>query len=581
RGWRDDAAGQRGLRTRLGAAADEWRRLGRRAEALWNAPQLAEAAGLDDLADSDRTFLDASRRAARRRRVARTAIAISLPAVVVATWFAIRHQNHGARDRAVAGHADRAADHLRVAQAARDQADRDRTDAFRAFDSDHGDGAEVLWHRARTEVTSAHAAYAAAASELEAAVLLDGDRDDIRAQLAHVIFDHALVAEADRDPTAANEIATRLVAFDSEGSLVASWRKPAELTVTAPAAVAIELRRYDDHDGRLELGEPITSTTGHQLVRDVEAGSYLVELRGRDGMVVRCPVLLARAETVTLEVKIPNAASVPAGMIYIPPGRFLYGGVGDEIYRRHFLSTVPLHTVATRGYSIAKHEVTFAEWIAYLRALPPAERELRRPRMSSNAAAAVILAGGTRADEPFALDLRELIELPVVREGQPLVFADRATRHEVRWENTPVTGISFNDARAYADWLDHTGRLPGARLCTDLEWERAARGADGRVWTTGDRLDDDDANIDVTYARKPHGMGPDEVGMHPRSTSPFGVDDMVGNAYELVVDSRGRPVQRSGSWWHTSATAQSANRDLAEPTLRVAWLGIRLCTGAP
>jgi formylglycine-generating enzyme required for sulfatase activity len=431
------------------------------------------------------------------------------------------------------------------------------------------------------EVTSAHAAYAAATSELEAAVLVDGGRDDVRAQLVGAIFDHALVAEADRDPTTANEIATRLIAFDTEGSLVASWRKPAELTVAAPAATAIQLRRYDDHDGRLELGEPIASTTEHQLVRDVEAGSYVVELRGADGMVVRCPVLLGRAEAVTLNIAIPAAASVHASMIYVPPGRFLYGGVGDDMFRRTFLSTAPLHTVTTRGYLIAKHEVTLAEWMAYLRALPAGERELRRPRTSPNPGTGVILAGGTRADEPFALDLSALVAVPVVHEGERLVFAGRKTRRDVRWENTPVTGISFIDAQAYASWLDHTAKLPGARLCNDLEWERAARGADGRTWTTGDRLDDDDANIDATYGREDNARAPDEVGMHPRSTSPFGVDDMVGNAYELVVDTQGHPVQRSGSFWHTAATAQSANRDLADPALRTAYLGLRLCTDAP
>ena len=76
--------------------------------------------------------------------------------------------------------------------------------------------------------------------------------------------------------------------------------------------------------------------------------------------------------------------------------------------------------------------------------------------------------------------------------------------------------------------------MPGARLCTELEWERAARGADDRLFPHGDELDADDANFDVTYGRVDSAYGPDVVGSHPASRSPFGVDDLAGNVFELV-----------------------------------------------
>jgi hypothetical protein len=82
RGWRDDVAGQRGLRTRLAAAADDWRRLGRQRDAV--EPRAARrAVKLDELSDGDR----GSRSDAQPCGVAGSAVAIaaSLPAVAIAT----------------------------------------------------------------------------------------------------------------------------------------------------------------------------------------------------------------------------------------------------------------------------------------------------------------------------------------------------------------------------------------------------------------------------------------------------------------------------------------------------------------
>src|SRR6185503_7285159 len=97
-------------------------------------------------------------------------------------------------------------------------------------------------------------------------------------------------------------------------------------------------------------------------------------------------------------------------------------------------------------------------------------------------------------------------------------------QREHDWRRFPVIGISAEDAIAYAAWLARTGRVPGARLCTEVEWERAARGADGRTYPGDHEFAPDDANIDVTHGK--NDKGPDEVGSHPASRSPFGVEDM-------------------------------------------------------
>ena len=120
------------------------------------------------------------------------------------------------------------------------------------------------------------------------------------------------------------------------------------------------------------------------------------------------------------------------------------------------------------------------------------------------------------------------------REGELLHYQGRAQRAAQDWLRFPVTGLTFADAQAFVQWLAETRRLPGARLCSEQEWERAARGADDREYPHGDTLAPADANFGETYGREPRALGLDEVGAHPASRSPMGLYDMLGNAEEWV-----------------------------------------------
>jgi eukaryotic-like serine/threonine-protein kinase len=119
--------------------------------------------------------------------------------------------------------------------------------------------------------------------------------------------------------------------------------------------------------------------------------------------------------------------------------------------------------------------------------------------------------------------------------------------------------------------------VPRARLCTEYEWERGARGADGRDFPSGAHLPSAAANYDETHGKE--GLGPDQVGAHPGSTSPFGLADMSGNAYEWATSSlsEGELVHRGGSYWHDAKTARAVNRTVSMSSLRDATLGVRIC----
>ncbi|HEX3760133.1 MAG TPA: SUMF1/EgtB/PvdO family nonheme iron enzyme, partial [Kofleriaceae bacterium] len=580
--WCEGAAGQRALRTRLAAAADDWHRLGRRRDALWNRAQLAEAAALDELSGGDRAFLAASRAAARDRRIARIALAASLPAVAVATALVLQHRGRAARDREIAAHLAAADPQLAAGQRARDAARRDRGEAFRRFDAARDD-AEPTWRAALAALATARAGYDAAARELELALLSDTTRDDVRARMAAALDELATLAELAGDPRARDELVGRLAAFDTGGQRTAAWNAPAALAIAAPGAARIAVRGYADRDGRLELGPTIAHADRPRLDVALPAGSYAVELTGGDGLIVHDPVQLARGEAMRLDVPLPRAADVPPGLVYVPAGRFLTGDAsGNDDYRVNFLAAAPLHPVTTAAYLIGRTEVTFGDWIAYLRALSPAEREARRPRGSSIGGITLRLDGGGPG-EPFTLVIQPGVSPLVAREGEPLVYAGRTARREIRWETAPVSGISFDDARAYAAWLARAGRVPGARLCTEREWERAARGADGRIWAHGNRIDPDDANLDVTYHRDVLSWGPDPVGAHPASTSPFGLVDTVGNVWEWVEPAPSptpgahEATVRGGSWFQGNASAQAANREQSSAEIHSSLYGLRIC----
>jgi iron(II)-dependent oxidoreductase len=111
------------------------------------------------------------------------------------------------------------------------------------------------------------------------------------------------------------------------------------------------------------------------------------------------------------------------------------------------------------------------------------------------------------------------------------------------WGNKPVTWVSQEDARAYANWA-------GKRLPHEWEWQYAAQGGDGRLYPWGNEWDDSAVPVpDKSRTIR----GPDAVDGHPKGASPFGVMDMVGNVWQWTEEftdehTRGG-VLRGGSYY--------------------------------
>ncbi len=580
--WLEEEAETRALRHRLEAAAADWDRLARPPEALWNERQLAELHVIDatSLRPREAAFAAAGARRLRRRRLLRVLVLAAVPVLLGGILGGVRLAQHSAlRDEVDA--------HVAVVHAVMGRAgthagelERQRAVAFARFDAGDTVLGEAAWETARTTEAELEELYGQAMRELETAARRDADRADVRALLGDVIEARALLAERRHDRIQVEEFLPRLRLFDEDGTRLARWHAPGTLAIeSSPAGARVLLERYERHrDGRIEAGP--ASELGVTPLADVAVppGSYRLTFAAPGHAQVRYPLVVRRGEARPIEVALPTSSALPADFVYVPAGRSLYGSAGDEDLRRGFYGAVPMHEVHTDAYVIAVHETTYAEWIAFLDALPAEQRAQRTPQ--ADAAAFQQAPGLQRLDDGvWQIAVMVGAQRQVVRAGERLTRTARSTRVTQDWLRLPVTGIRWEDGQAYMDWLDRTGRVPGARYCTEFEWERAARGADGRPFPNGERIGADEANFDETYAREVAAMAPDEVGSFPMSASPMGLHDAMGNVYELAAPPRssGEKVARGGAYFFGALSGRAMNRNVIGPDFRDGTLGLRVC----
>jgi sulfatase modifying factor 1 len=229
-----------------------------------------------------------------------------------------------------------------------------------------------------------------------------------------------------------------------------------------------------------------------------------------------------------------------AAMIWVPAGPFTMGMGDAEIARlvkerqgwkaEWFLGEKPQHTVTLDGYWVYKYEVTVAQYRKYCKE-----------------------TGRTMPEQP-------------------------------KWsgDTLPVVHITWEQATAYAKWA-------GTRLPTEAEWEKAARGDDGRIFPWGNAWHEEKCNN--WSDRQPAGGGYQSmkaapVGSYSTGASPYGVEDLSGNAWEWVQDwydpnyyadapaknPQGPEfgelrVLRGGSWGSSSKSLRTTTRNAEAPDL--------------
>ena len=246
-------------------------------------------------------------------------------------------------------------------------------------------------------------------------------------------------------------------------------------------------------------------------------------------------------------------------MVYVPAGEFMMGSHGAD--PKADTDESPRHTVYLDSYWIDRLEVTNFRYAEFLNTLGDHI--------------------GTCEGQDCAETQVEDKNSHILRQGGRYVV-------ERGFEDHPVTQVNWYGARAYCRWA-------GARLPTEAEWEKAARGVDGRAYPWGKEM--------PNCKKAQYGDCGGEtvpVGTKPRGDSPYGALDMAGNVWEWVADwyepayYRSSPAQnplgpepglhkafRGGSWGYPPTFLRTTDRARNRPTYAGFDIGFRCAATMP
>jgi len=314
-------------------------------------------------------------------------------------------------------------------------------------------------------------------------------------------------------------------------------------------------------------------------------GSYLLKLRAPGREEVLYPVHISRQHhwdgvrpggDKAHPIWLPPAGTMTSEECYVPAGWFLSGGDSEAI------EPLPRRRIWIDGFVISRSPVTNRQYLAFLNALLASGEEER----------ALDFVPTERGADPKS---RGRLIYQRGKDGK-FCLGGKADGHVWRLD-APVVQVDERDAAAFASWLAEKRGFP-VRLPSELEWEKAARGVDGRGYPWGDKFDPSWCCVLKSHRGRPR---PAVVGSFPVDESVYGVRGMAGNVRDWCggeflangpVPLEGEPladlddpgyvapllrsgVQRGGGWITRANSARCASRFIGIPGVRLSGTGFR------
>lgn len=222
--------------------------------------------------------------------------------------------------------------------------------------------------------------------------------------------------------------------------------------------------------------------------------------------------------------------TIPEGMVLIPEGPFLYGEerIQEDIPYDYLMDIYPVTNEQYKDFMLANGYGSQKFW----------------------------------SKEGWAWKQEKLVNRPEFLTDSKWNKADH-----------PVVGVSYYEAEAFASWA-------GKRLPTEQEWEKAARGTDGREYPWGNDFDMTKCNSKESGITRTTA-----VATYTKGRSPFGCFDMAGNVWEWCVSwddqSNTGTVIRGGSWFIRPVGLRSSSRIGFLTDIRSSDVGFRLAQDTP